>query len=119
MVFVKLFLRSLHYGNIFSSAIIPTSTTICLHCYPIWEVASIDEWLYNCDAYELIVLHFLHGSQVGKPSFCLVMLPWIVVAYSVPIALLLLLLIYPIDQRSFSNVMPPEISSAFNFMIAF
>ncbi|KAL6345151.1 hypothetical protein AAG906_013635 [Vitis piasezkii] len=35
--------------------------TIGLHFYPIWEAASIDEWLYNGGPYELIFLHFLLG----------------------------------------------------------
>ena len=34
---------------------------IGLHFYPIWEAASVDEWLYNGGPYELIVLHFLLG----------------------------------------------------------
>merc|ERR1712187_785238 len=39
---------SLLYGNnIISGAVIPTSNAIGLHFYPIWEAASIDEWLYN------------------------------------------------------------------------
>jgi photosystem II P680 reaction center D1 protein len=39
---------SLLYGNtIISGAIIPTSAAIGLHFYPIWEAASVDEWLYN------------------------------------------------------------------------
>ncbi|KAL6132794.1 hypothetical protein ACLB2K_065033 [Fragaria x ananassa] len=51
---------SLLYGNnIISGAIIPTSAAIGLHFYPIWEAASVDEWLYNGGPYELIVLHFL------------------------------------------------------------
>jgi hypothetical protein len=39
---------SLLYGNnIISGSIIPTSAAIGLHFYPIWEAASVDEWLYN------------------------------------------------------------------------
>ncbi|KAG0488383.1 hypothetical protein HPP92_007194 [Vanilla planifolia] len=34
---------------------------IGVHFYPIWEAASVDEWLYNGGPYELIVLHFLLG----------------------------------------------------------
>ncbi|RYR73930.1 hypothetical protein Ahy_A02g008511 [Arachis hypogaea] len=53
---------SLLYGNnIISGAIIPTSAAIGLHFYPIWEAASVDEWLYNGGPYEQIVLHFLLG----------------------------------------------------------
>ncbi|KAJ6861731.1 hypothetical protein NC651_037717 [Populus alba x Populus x berolinensis] len=53
---------SLFYGNnIISGAIIPTFATIRLHFYLIWEVTSVDEWLYNDGPYELIVLHFLLG----------------------------------------------------------
>jgi photosystem II P680 reaction center D1 protein len=29
--------------------------------YPIWEAASVDEWLYNGGPYQLVVLHFLTG----------------------------------------------------------
>jgi photosystem II P680 reaction center D1 protein len=39
---------SLLYGTqSMSGAIIPTSAAIGLHFYPIWEAASVDEWLYN------------------------------------------------------------------------
>ncbi|KAK9174589.1 hypothetical protein WN943_000008 [Citrus x changshan-huyou] len=58
---------SLLYGNnIISGAIIPTSAAIGLHFYPIWEAASVDEWLYNGGPYELIVLHFLLGYRFGQ-----------------------------------------------------
>ncbi|EXB38501.1 Photosystem Q(B) protein [Morus notabilis] len=78
---------ALLYGNnILSGAIIPTSAAIGLHFYPIWEAASVDEWLYNGGPYELIVLHFLLGvaCYMGREwelSFCLGMRPWITVAY--------------------------------------
>jgi photosystem II P680 reaction center D1 protein len=53
---------SLLYGNnIISGAIIPTSNAIGLHFYPIWEAASVDEWLYNGGPYQMIVCHFLLG----------------------------------------------------------
>jgi photosystem II P680 reaction center D1 protein len=39
---------SLLYGNnIITGAVIPSSNAIGMHFYPIWEAASIDEWLYN------------------------------------------------------------------------
>jgi hypothetical protein len=53
---------SLLYGNnIITGAVIPTSNAIGLHFYPIWEAASLDEWLYNGGPYQLIVCHFLLG----------------------------------------------------------
>jgi hypothetical protein len=45
---------------------IPTSAAIGLHFYPIWEAASVDEWLYNGGPYELIVLHFLLGVACSR-----------------------------------------------------
>ena len=37
---------SLLYGNnIISGAVVPSSNAIGLHFYPIWEAASLDEWL--------------------------------------------------------------------------
>ncbi|KAL8232712.1 hypothetical protein R6Q57_002490 [Mikania cordata] len=99
---------SLLYGNnIISGAIIPTSAAIGLHFYPIWEATSVDEWLYIGGPYELIVLHFLLGvaCYMGREwelSFRLVMRPWIVVAYSAPVAAATaVFLIYPIGQGSF------------------
>merc|ERR1711920_386277 len=82
---------SLMYGNnIISGAVIPTSNAIGLHFYPIWETASIDEWLYNGGPYQLIVCHFLLGvcCYIGREwelSFRLGMRPWIAVAYSAPV----------------------------------
>lgn len=117
---------SLLYGNnIISGAIIPTSAAIGLHFYPIWEAASVDEWLYNGGPYELIVLHFLLGvaCYMGREwelSFRLGMRPWIAVAYSAPVAAAAaVFLIYPIGQGSFSDGMPLGISGTFNFMIVF
>ena len=53
---------SLLYGNnIISGAVIPSSNAIGLHFYPIWEAASLDEWLYNGGPYQLVVFHFLIG----------------------------------------------------------
>ncbi|KAG6468392.1 hypothetical protein ZIOFF_073074 [Zingiber officinale] len=98
---------------------------IGLHFYPIWEAASVDEWLYNGGPYELIVLHFLLGvaCYMGREwelSFRLGMRPWIAVAYSAPVAAAAaVFLIYPIGQGSFSDGMPLGISGTFNFMIVF
>jgi photosystem II DI subunit (Q(B)) len=109
---------SLLYGNnIISGAIIPTSAAIGVHFYPIWEAASVDEWLYNGGPYELIVLHFLLGvaCYMGREwalSFRLGMRPWIAVAYSAPVAAATaVFLIYPIGQGSFSDGMPLYSSS--------
>jgi photosystem II P680 reaction center D1 protein len=45
---------SLLYGNnISSGANIPPSAAIGLHFYPIWEAASVDEWLYNGGPYQI------------------------------------------------------------------
>ncbi|KAI5652333.1 hypothetical protein M9H77_29520 [Catharanthus roseus] len=53
-------------------------------------------------------------------SFRLGMRPWIVVAYSAPVAAATaVFLIYPIGQGSFSDGMPLGISGTFNFMIVF
>ncbi|KAF6152374.1 hypothetical protein GIB67_006610 [Kingdonia uniflora] len=90
---------SLLYGNnIIFGAIIPTFAAIDLHFYPIWEAASVDEWLYNGGPYELIVLHFLLAPVAAATA---------------------IFLIYPIGQGSFSNDMPQGISGTFNFMIIF
>ncbi|KAH1107513.1 hypothetical protein J1N35_011281 [Gossypium stocksii] len=88
-----------------------SNRAIGLHFYPIWEAASVDEWLYNGGPYELIVLHFLLGvaCYMGREwelSFRLGMRPWIAVAYSAPVAAATaVFLIYPIGQGSFSDVL--------------
>ena len=37
--------------------------------YPIWEAASLDEWLYNGGPYQLVVCHFFLGvcCYMGQP----------------------------------------------------
>jgi hypothetical protein len=46
MVFVSLLQVLLLYGNnIITGAVIPSSNAIGIHFYPIWEAASVDEWL--------------------------------------------------------------------------
>jgi hypothetical protein len=83
---------SLMYGNnIISGAVIPSSNAIGLHFYPIWEAASLDEWLYNGGPFQLVVFHFLIGiyAYMGREwelSYRLGMRPWICVAYSAPVA---------------------------------
>merc|ERR1711971_827092 len=50
---------SLLYGNnIISGAVVPSSNAIGIHFYPIWEAASLDEWLYNGGTYQLVCQHF-------------------------------------------------------------
>ena len=77
---------SLLYGNnIISGAVVPSSNAIGLHFYPIWEAASLDEWLYNGGPYQLVVFHFLIGifAYLGREwelSYRLGMRPWICVA---------------------------------------
>ena len=53
---------ALMYGNnIISGAVVPSSNAIGLHFYPIWEAATVDEWLYNGGPYQLVIFHFLIG----------------------------------------------------------
>ncbi|WP_066380836.1 MULTISPECIES: photosystem II q(b) protein [unclassified Anabaena] len=117
---------SLLYGNnLISATVVPTSAAIGLHFYPIWEAASLDEWLYNGGPYQMIVFHFLLAiySYMGRQwelSYRLGMRPWIPVAFSAPVAAATaVLLIYPIGQGSFSDGMMLGISGTFNFMIVF
>jgi len=117
---------SLLYGNnIISGAVIPSSNAIGMHLYPIWEAASLDEWLYNGGEYQLIVLHFLTGvaAYMGREwelSYRLGMRPWIFTAFSAPVAAATAVFLnYPIGQGSFSDGMPLGISGTFNFMLVF
>lgn len=117
---------SLLYGNnIITATVVPSSNAIGLHIYPIWEAASLDEWLYNGGPWQLIVFHFLIAiyAYMGRQwelSYRLGMRPWIAVAYSAPVAAATsVLLIYPIGQGSFSDGLMLGISGTFNFMIVF
>jgi photosystem II P680 reaction center D1 protein len=112
-------------NNVITAAVVPTSAAIGLHFYPIWEAASVDEWLYNGGPYQLIVLHFLIGiicyqDREWELSYRLGMRPWISLAFTAPVAAAVsVFLIYPIGQGSFSAGMPLGISGTFNFMLLF
>ncbi|MFW9258088.1 Photosystem Q(B) protein 1 [Nostoc sp. KVJ20] len=112
-------------NNLITAAVVPTSAAIGLHFYPIWDAASMDEWLYNGGPYQLIVLHFLIGiwcylGRFWELSYRLGMRPWIAIAYSAPvIAATSVLLVYPIGQGSFSDGLPLGITGTFHFMLAF
>ena len=117
---------SLMYGNnIISGAVVPSSNAIGLHFYPIWEAATLDEWLYNGGPFQLVVFHFLIGiyAYMGREwelSYRLGMRPWICVAYSAPVAAAsAVFLVYPFGQGSFSDAMPLGISGTFNYMLVF
>jgi len=104
---------SLLWGNnIISGAVVPSSNAIGLHFYPIWEAASLDEWLYNGGPFQLVIFHFLIGiyAYMGREwelSYRLGMRPWICVAYSAPVAAAsAVFLVYPFGQGSFSDAMP-------------
>ena len=117
---------SLMYGNnMITGAVVPSSNAIGLHFYPIWEAASLDEWLYNGGPYQLIVFHFLVAiccwmGRQWEYSYRIGMRPWICVAYSAPVsAAFAVFFVYPIGQGSFSDGMPLGISGTFNFMFVF
>jgi photosystem II P680 reaction center D1 protein len=115
----------LHGNNIITGNVIPSSNAIGLHFYPVWEAASMDEWLYNGGPYQLVVFHFLIGvfCYLGREwelSYRLGLRPWICIAYSAPVAAATaVFLIYPIGQGSFSDGMSLGISGTFNFMFIF
>jgi photosystem II P680 reaction center D1 protein len=117
---------SLLYGNnIISAAVVPSSNAIGLHLYPVWDAASLDEWLYNGGEFQLVIFHFLIGvfAYAGREwelSYRLGMRPWIFVAYSAPVAAATaVFLVYPFGQGSFSDAMPLGISGTFNYMFVF
>ena len=79
----------LYGNNIISGAVVPSSNAIGLHFYPIWEAASLDEWLYNGGPYQLVIFHFLIGisAYMGRQwelSYRLGMRPWICLLYTSP-----------------------------------
>ncbi len=112
-------------NNIITAAVVPTSAAIGLHFYPIWTASSLDEWLYNGGAYQLIVFHFLIGiwCYLGRQwelSYREGLRPWIAVAFSAPVAAATaVLLVYPLGQGSFSEGLPLGIAGTFHFMLAF
>lgn len=112
-------------NNLITAAVVPTSAAIGLHFYPIWEAASLDEWLYNGGPYQLIVLHFLiaiwcYLGRLWELSYREGLRPWIAVAFSAPVAAATaVLLVYPIGQGSFSEGLPLGIAGTFHFMMAF
>ena len=112
-------------NNLITAAVIPSSSAIGLHFYPIWAAASIDEWLYNGGPYQLIVLHFLIGiigyqDREWELSYRLGMRPWISLAFTAPVAACVsVFLVYPVGQGSFSEGMPLGISGTFTFMMNF
>ncbi len=112
-------------NNLISAAVVPTSAAIGLHFYPLWDAASVEEWLYNGGPYQLIVLHFLIGvwcylGRLWELSYRIGARPWIAIAFSAPVtAATAVLLIYPIGQGSFSEGLPLGISGTFHFMLAF
>ena len=63
---------SLLWGNnIISGAVVPSSNAIGLHFYPIWEAASLDEWLVQRRTFPTCRLSLpcrylcLHGTRMG------------------------------------------------------
>ncbi|HEY9643965.1 MAG TPA: Photosystem Q(B) protein 1 [Coleofasciculaceae cyanobacterium] len=110
-------------NNLITAAVIPTSAAIALHFYPIWEAASLDEWLYNGGPYQLIVFHFLIGvwcylGRLWELSYRIGSRPWVAVAFSAPAAAATaVLLVYPIGQGSFSEGLPLGITGTFHFMM--
>ena len=112
-------------NNLLTAAVVPTSAAVGMHFYPIWEAASVDEWLLNGGPYQLIVLHFLIGligyqDREWELSYRLGMRPWISMAFTAPVAAsVAVLLIYPIGQGGFSAGMPLGISGTFTFMMQF
>nr|YP_010261143.1 photosystem II protein D1 [Cephaleuros karstenii]UIB39084.1 photosystem II protein D1 [Cephaleuros karstenii] len=116
----------LYGNNIITGAVVPLSNAIGLHLYPIWEAASIDEWLYNGGPYELIVCHFFIGicAYMGREwelSYRLKSRTKIyAVAYSAPVAAATaVFIIYPIGQGYHLMTKKSLKKLTFNFMLVF
>jgi photosystem II P680 reaction center D1 protein len=122
MVSVSQFLVRYYSGNnIISGAVIPTSNAIGIHFYPVWEAASVDEWLYNGGPYQIIVLHFF-------TRYCCYMGREWELSYRLGMRSLGIFGNLPLrvqyswkygGQGSFSDGMPLGVSGTFNFMIVF
>ena len=101
---------SLMYGNnIISGAVVPSSNAIGLHFYPIWEAATLDEWLYNGGPFPTGSLplphrhHSILWSSVG--TFLQIRYETLDLCYSAPVsAAIAVFLVYPFGQGSFSDV---------------
>lgn len=112
-------------NNLITAAVVPTSAAIGLHFYPIWEAASIQEWLSNGGPYQLILLHFLIGiicyqDREWELSYRLGMRPWVSLAFTAPVAACMaVFLVYPVAQGGFAAGMPLGISGTFTFMFLF
>ena len=102
-----------------------SSNAIGLHFYPIWEAASLDEWLYNGGPYQLVVFHFLIGifCYMGREwelSYRLGMRAWICVAtaglgrYASAV-----FLVYTSVRVRFSDGMPLDTVAPSPFMLVF
>ncbi|MBE9045307.1 photosystem II q(b) protein [Pleurocapsales cyanobacterium LEGE 10410] len=112
-------------NNMITAAVVPTSAAVGLHFYPIWAASSLEEWLYNGGAYQLIIFHFLiaiwcYLGRQWELSYREGLRPWIAVAFSAPVAAATaVLLVYPLGQGSFSEGLPLGIAGTFHFMLAF
>ena len=112
-------------NNLLTAAVVPSSAAIGMHFYPIWEAASLDEWLVNGGPYQLIVLHFIIGiisyqDREWELSYRLRMRPWISLAFTAPVAASVsIFIVYPLGQGGFSAGMPLGIAGTFTFMMQF
>ena len=113
-------------NNIISGAVVPSSNAIGLHMYPIWEAATLDEWLYNGGCYQLVIFHFLIGAwcYAGREwelSYRLGMRPWIFVAFTAPSSCSLCSLPRLSNSVKDLSLMqcPSESAGTFNYMLVF